>query len=163
MLIKLTKHVECMTHSPEEIKATNGTLNSIATNDITRDSSMFEPQEISNALWSFNTIGFGVATKSSNDVIDNDENNSLTCEHYPLVKSALMIVVENETRPLNDFTPQELNHLAWAHARLTNNDHNDSDAETTSNGNNDGNHNNFHFAHHNVANEVYFTSYMCLV
>ena len=154
MLIKLMKHVEDMTHLPEEIKATNDTLHSIATNVMTRDLSTFEPQEISNALWSFTTVGFGVATKSSNDDIDNDEKNSLTCEHHALVKSALMIVVENEMHPLNDFTPQELNNLAWAYARLTTNNHNNSDAATTSNGNNDGNHNNFHFAHHNIANEV---------
>ena len=65
-----------------------------------------------------------------------------------------MIVVENETRPLNDFTPQELNHLAWVHSPLTNNNHNDKNAETTSNGSNDGNRNDFHLAHHHVANEV---------
>ena len=70
------------------------------------------------------------------------------------MKSALIIVVENETRLLNDFTPQELNHLAGVRAPLTNNNHNDSDAETTSNGSNNGNRNNFHFSHHHVANEV---------
>lgn len=87
----------------------------------------FKPQEISNTLWAFATVGFGcngnyfnpnggnihdanpLSLGASRQVIDQDRECLNQC---------LEIVANNVLHRLPRFSPQELNNLAWAFARL---------------------------------------------
>ena len=80
----------------------------------------FKPQEISNTIWAFATVGFGAA--------DSAQSNSYNDYFYvsgsdktmdvPLIQNTLQIVAANIITKLHRFRPQELNNLAWGMARL---------------------------------------------
>ena len=79
----------------------------------------FKPQEISNTLWSFSTVGFGsVDTQShpSNGYIflksDRHEEDKAQVAH------TLDIVSASASQRMNRFRTQELNNLGWSYARL---------------------------------------------
>lgn len=82
---------------------------------------MFKPQEVSNSIWAWATVGFGATTSNiqfntNNDYISirSDEPN----QDKELVKRTLDIVAENALLRLHRFRPQELNNLAWGFCRL---------------------------------------------
>ena len=81
----------------------------------------FKPQEVSNTIWAFATIGFGVAP---NSVYFNSKSDNIFLrstkikEDRELVSKTLDIVARNTVYRLSKFRPQELNNLAWGFARL---------------------------------------------
>lgn len=81
----------------------------------------FKPQEISNSIWAFATLGFG-ATTTSGQFNTNNEYISLPSDQpeldRKLVSETLLAVAKNSSTRLNRFRPQELNNLAWGFCRL---------------------------------------------
>ncbi len=81
----------------------------------------FKPQEISNSIWAFATLGFG-ATSSPSQFNTNNEYISLPSDQpeadRKLVSETLLIVAKNASGRLHRFRPQELNNLAWGFCRL---------------------------------------------
>jgi len=81
----------------------------------------FKPQEISNSIWAFATLGFG-ATTSTGQFNTNNEYISLPSSQpeldRKLVSEALLVVAKNAKSRLNRFRPQELNNMVWGYCRL---------------------------------------------
>ena len=80
----------------------------------------FKPQELSNSVWAFSTVGFGYdescGTNSHNDYVhvatdDPAGDKAITFE-------ALEVIAENALTRLDKFKAQELNNLVWGFARL---------------------------------------------
>jgi len=87
---------------------------------ITERTNDFKPQELSNSIWAFSTIGFGYdetsGTNAHNDYIHVTSDSPL--EDKELVFETLETVSENALPRLGRFKAQELNNLAWGYARL---------------------------------------------
>jgi len=81
----------------------------------------FKPQEISNSVWAFATLGFG-ATTSANQLNTNNDYISLPSNQLDqdreLVAQSLQTIAINASSRLHRFRPQELNNLAWGFCRL---------------------------------------------
>lgn len=81
----------------------------------------FKPQEISNSIWAFATVGFGAA-KTISQVNTNSENISLPsnreAEDRDLLERVVSMVTNNASTRLHMFRPQELNNLAWGLCKL---------------------------------------------
>eukprot|EP00956_Cyclotella_meneghiniana_P043599 scaffold278308_cov96-Cyclotella_meneghiniana.AAC.1 len=80
----------------------------------------FKPQELSNSVWAFSTIGFGY-DESSGLNQHNDYTyvtSDAPMEDKKLVFDTLEIIAENALPRLEKFKAQELNNLAWGFARL---------------------------------------------
>lgn len=81
----------------------------------------FKPQEISNSIWAFATLGFG-ATTTTGQFNTNNEYISLPSDQpefdRQLVSETLLVVAKNAKNRLNRFRPQELNNLVWGYCRL---------------------------------------------
>lgn len=80
----------------------------------------FKPQELSNSVWAFSTVGFGYdeacGTNSHNDYIHVATDDPVADK--AIVFEALEAVAENALSRLDRFKAQELNNLAWGFARL---------------------------------------------
>jgi len=80
----------------------------------------YKPQEMSNSVWAFATVGFGYdeacGTNSHNDYIhvttDDPRRDRI------IIFDALEVIAENAVKRLDKFKAQELNNLAWGFARL---------------------------------------------
>ncbi len=81
----------------------------------------FKPQEISNSIWAFATLGFG-ATTTTGQFNTNNEYISLPSEQpvfdRQLVSETLLVVARSSKMRLHRFRPQELNNLVWGYCRL---------------------------------------------
>jgi len=78
----------------------------------------FKPQEISNTIWAFATVGFGASLS-----INNVNNEVILGLDQPdddrrLVQNTLEVVAKNAVKRLHSFRPQELNNLSWGFCRL---------------------------------------------
>ncbi|KAL9182955.1 hypothetical protein ACHAXT_004234 [Thalassiosira profunda] len=80
----------------------------------------FKPQELSNTIWAFSTMGFGYdeacGTNSHNDYVHVATDNS--AGDKDLVFKTLEVIAENALQRLGKFKAQELNNMAWGFARL---------------------------------------------
>lgn len=87
---------------------------------ITERTKDFKPQELSNSVWAFSTIGFGYdescGTNAHNDYVHVMSDAPL--EDKTLVFTTLETIAENALPRLGKFKAQELNNLAWGFARL---------------------------------------------
>lgn len=87
---------------------------------IKRDGEDYKTQEITNTVWSFATVGFGLkggtAADAGNDYTflqsDDIEGDIL------LMEDALKVAMKLAKQMVSKFRSQELNNLAWAMARL---------------------------------------------
>jgi len=81
----------------------------------------FKPQELSNSIWAFATVGFGCAPDSV-QFNSNSDYISLASDRADddreLVARTLQVVAISAMGRLHRFRPQELNNLAWGFARL---------------------------------------------
>jgi hypothetical protein len=82
----------------------------------------FKPQELSNSIWAFATVGFGASTPSDKYVNTNNDNICLPSDQpdldRKLVERASEVVAKSAVKRLYRFRPQELNNLAWGLCRL---------------------------------------------
>ena len=81
----------------------------------------FKPQEISNSVWAFATLGFGATTVTNQFNTNNDYISLLSDQpeqDRKLVSEALLVVAKNARTRLNRFRPQELNNMVWGFCRL---------------------------------------------
>eukprot|EP00571_Detonula_confervacea_P017812 CAMPEP_0172298486 /NCGR_PEP_ID=MMETSP1058-20130122/1119_1 /TAXON_ID=83371 /ORGANISM="Detonula confervacea, Strain CCMP 353" /LENGTH=1283 /DNA_ID=CAMNT_0013007761 /DNA_START=130 /DNA_END=3978 /DNA_ORIENTATION=- len=80
----------------------------------------FKPQELSNSIWAFSTVGFGYdeacGTNSHNDYVHVATNDPVGDKE--LVFETLEVIAENALPRLDRFKAQELNNMAWGFARL---------------------------------------------
>jgi hypothetical protein len=80
----------------------------------------YKPQEISNSVWAFATVGFGYdeacGTNSHNDYIHVTTDDP--GRDKAIIFDALEVIAENAIKRLDRFKAQELNNLAWGFARL---------------------------------------------
>ena len=80
----------------------------------------YKPQEISNSVWAFATVGFGYdeacGTNSHNDYIHVTTDDPR--RDRAIIFDALEVIAENAIKRLDKFKAQELNNLAWGFARL---------------------------------------------
>eukprot|EP00557_Chaetoceros_sp_GSL56_P007928 CAMPEP_0176489526 /NCGR_PEP_ID=MMETSP0200_2-20121128/7338_1 /TAXON_ID=947934 /ORGANISM="Chaetoceros sp., Strain GSL56" /LENGTH=1134 /DNA_ID=CAMNT_0017886679 /DNA_START=321 /DNA_END=3722 /DNA_ORIENTATION=+ len=81
----------------------------------------FKPQEISNSVWAFATVGFGISSSAVQLNTNNEyiylESDSEEADRV-LVSRVLNIVADSSMNRLHRFRPQELNNLAWGICRL---------------------------------------------
>jgi hypothetical protein len=80
----------------------------------------FKPQELSNSVWAFSTVGFGYdescGTNSHNDYVHVATDDPVGDK--AIIFEALEVIAENALTRLDKFKAQELNNLAWGFARL---------------------------------------------
>eukprot|EP00578_Thalassiosira_sp_NH16_P000781 CAMPEP_0181141396 /NCGR_PEP_ID=MMETSP1071-20121207/35800_1 /TAXON_ID=35127 /ORGANISM="Thalassiosira sp., Strain NH16" /LENGTH=1329 /DNA_ID=CAMNT_0023228381 /DNA_START=239 /DNA_END=4228 /DNA_ORIENTATION=- len=80
----------------------------------------FKPQELSNSIWAFSTVGFGYdeacGTNNHNDYVHLATDDPSGDKE--LVFETLEVIAENALPRLDRFKAQELNNMAWGFARL---------------------------------------------
>jgi hypothetical protein len=88
--------------------------------DIMQRVESFKPQEISNSVWAFSTVGFGYdascGTNAHNDYVHVATDDPVGDKE--LVYDTLEVIAENALSRLHNFKAQELNNLAWGFTRL---------------------------------------------
>lgn len=88
--------------------------------DIMQRVGSFKPQEISNSVWAFSTVGFGYdescGINAHNDYVHVASNDPVSDKN--LIYETLEVIAENTLSRLHDFKAQELNNLAWGFTRL---------------------------------------------
>eukprot|EP00986_Skeletonema_menzelii_P013287 scaffold7617_cov240-Skeletonema_menzelii.AAC.2 len=88
--------------------------------DIMKRVQSYKPQEISNSVWAFSTVGFGYdescGTNAHNDYIHVATDDPVGDKE--LVYETLEVIAENALSRLHNFKAQELNNLAWGFTRL---------------------------------------------
>eukprot|EP00985_Skeletonema_marinoi_P001291 scaffold517_cov140-Skeletonema_marinoi.AAC.4 len=88
--------------------------------DIMQRVDSYKPQEISNSVWAFSTVGFGYdescGTNVHNDYVHVATNDPVGDKE--LVYETLEVIAENALSRLHNFKAQELNNLAWGFTRL---------------------------------------------
>ena len=88
--------------------------------DIMQRVESFKPQEISNSVWAFSTVGFGY-DESCGTNVHNDYVHLATDDPVgdkELVYKTLEVIAEDALSRLHNFKAQELNNLAWGFTRL---------------------------------------------
>jgi hypothetical protein len=88
--------------------------------EITRRTRDFKSQELSNAVWSFATLGFGISEQDPKNILNDYiflETDDLEGDKE-LVSKAMMAVAKSSRDKIGVFREQELNNLAWSYARL---------------------------------------------
>ena len=71
---------------------------------------------VSNSIWAFATVKFGVNPHSAQ--FDDTGVNNKFREDSELVRETLEVVARSSLKRLNRFRPQELNNLAWGFCKL---------------------------------------------
>ena len=88
--------------------------------DIMQRVESYKPQEISNSVWAFSTVGFGYdescGTNAHNDYVHVATDDPVGDKE--LVYETLEVIAENALSRLYNFKAQELNNLAWGFTRL---------------------------------------------
>lgn len=104
-----------------ECEAALRIIRHVARQLIKRDGQGYKSQEISNTVWSFATLGFGLqASSSSSDsgneytfLVSDDPGGDKT-----LVKDAMHVAIKKVKEDARRYKSQELNNFAWSMARL---------------------------------------------
>ena len=117
-----TLHSKRKDEAPTEAAEEDGIVRILrwVAKDIIQRVDSYKPQEISNSVWAFSTVGFGYdescGINAHNDYVHVATDDPVGDKE--LVYETLEVIAENALTRLHNFKAQELNNLAWGFTRL---------------------------------------------